>query len=182
MKVKKILLILFLTVLFVVKVFSQQRIIINIKLQKLFLLENNDTIYKYDISSSKVGIGNKENSNMTPLGKHQLAVKIGDNAPLGAIFESRKLTGKMAKIYYDNTDSDEDLVLTRIMRLKGLEAGINLGGNVDSYNRYIYIHGTNEEGLIGTPASHGCIRMKNTDVIELYNSVKVGVPINIISF
>ena len=90
---------------------------------------------------------------------------------MGTIFKARINTKKIAHIYTDKTDNEEDLVTTRILWLKGMEIGLNTGEGIDSYKRYIYIHGTNEEGLIGSPASHGCIRMNNKDVSELFNLV-----------
>ena len=93
------------------------------------------------------------------------------------IFRSRANTGKVAKILTEPIDVEEDLVLTRILWLEGLEPGVNRGPGIDSKSRYIYIHGTNEEGLIGTPASHGCLRMKNDDVIDLFDRVPVGTEV-----
>lgn len=160
--------------------YSQSRIIINIQHQKLYLLEDSDTIADYDISSAKAGIGSNMGSFKTPLGKHKVVNKIGEGLPIGAIFIAREFTGKIAKIYHDNTDVDEDWILTRIIQIRGLEPGINLGGNVDSYRRRIYIHGTNEEGLIGVPASHGCIRMKNNDMIKLFNNTSTNTIVDIV--
>lgn len=93
---------------------------------------------------------------------------IGHNAPAGRIFKSRIDTG----IKYDQDTREENLICTRILRLEGLQPGINKGPGIDSYERYIYIHGTNREKEIGTPLSHGCICMKNTDIIALFNIVK----------
>ena len=96
------------------------------------------------------------------------------------IFKERINTGRYAEIHHTDYDSDEDHVTSRILWLEGLEEGFNKGGNVDSFNRYIYIHGTPEEGLIGKKASHGCIRMFNHDVIELYDLVQEGTKVNIV--
>ncbi len=128
----------------------------------------------YPVSTSKYGIGNESGSNKTPVGFHRIEDKLGDNEPSGMQFRWKKPTGKVLEIYTDSTDVEDDWVTTRIMHLKGLEEGINTGNNIDSYERHIYIHGTQEEGLVGSPASHGCIRMKNQDVIELYNLVNEG--------
>lgn len=134
-------------------------------------LTDGDTVQKvYDISTSKYGIGNVENSNQTPLGIHRIANKIGDNAPPGRIFKSRIDTG----IDWCEDLTEENMVLTRILRLQGLEPGVNNGPGIDSFERYIYIHGTNREDLIGTPMSHGCICMRNKEIIELYDSVEEG--------
>ena len=142
--------------------------------QKLFLVKAGKIIQEYPISTSRYGIGSEAGSNKTPQGKHKIIKKIGDGAPVGTIFRSRLNTGKIATIYTDTTDLEQDDVTTRILRLTGLEKGINQGGNVDSFQRYIYIHGTPEEGLIGRPASHGCIRMRNADVIQLFDTVEEG--------
>lgn len=143
--------------------------------QQLYVKHGDDTIKTYPIATSKYGIGNQLNSYKTPLGLHRVWKKIGEGAPLGAIFKGGQYTGRIAQIYTDSTDLPTDEVTTRILWLEGLEPGINKGGNVDTKNRHIYIHGTPEEGLIGTPSSHGCIRMRNRDVIELYNMVPEGI-------
>lgn len=147
-------------------------ITIDVSKQKLFLFENGKLIRIYPVSTSKYGIGNEKNSRKTPLGTHFIAEKIGEGTNLGTIFESRENTGKIAEIHTDNTDTQEDFITTRILWLKGMELGV--GEGINSYNRYIYIHGTPEEGLIGTPTSHGCIRMKNKDIIELFDLVSQG--------
>lgn len=143
---------------------------VDIKNQRLFFIKNKAVVKTYPVSTSKFGIGNIENSNMTPLGVHQISNKIGHNAPHGRIFRSREDTGEN----YNENMTEENLILTRILRLDGLEPGINKGGKIDSFSRYIYIHGTNREDLIGTPMSHGCICMRNNDIIELFDSVEEG--------
>ncbi|MEM6841846.1 MAG: L,D-transpeptidase [Bacteroidota bacterium] len=153
---------------------SERSIRVSVAEQKLYLVEDGETMKQYPVSTSAYGIGSEAGSNKTPLGKHQVISKFGDGAPLGTIFQSRINTGRVAKIYTDDTDLEEDDVTTRILRLTGLEPGKNKGSGIDSFARYIYIHGTPEEGLIGKPASHGCIRMKNADVVELYNLVGEG--------
>jgi len=152
---------------------------IDISLQRLYLVDNSTIISSYPISSSKYGEGSKQNSFKTPLGSHMIKEMIGDQVPKNTIFISRINTQREAKIIHDQENSDNDYVTTRIMWLDGLEDGKNKGKGVDSYNRYIYIHGTHEEGLIGQKASHGCIRMFNSDVIELFNVVKKGTKVYI---
>jgi len=152
---------------------------IDISLQRLYLLDNSTIISSYPISSSKYGEGSKQNSFKTPLGSHMIKEMIGDQVPKNTIFISRINTQREAKIIHDQENSDNDYVTTRIMWLDGLEDGKNKGKGVDSYNRYIYIHGTHEEGLIGQKASHGCIRMFNSDVIELFSVVKKGTKVYI---
>lgn len=155
---------------------------VSVKYQRLYLIENDSTIRKYPISTASKGIGSIRNSFKTPPGLHSVKRKIGDNVPLGGIFESRIYNGKIAKILTEKEKADGDYVTTRIMWLQGEEPGINRGRNIDSYNRYIYIHGTPEEGFIGQPASHGCIRMKNKDVVDLYNLVDEGTHILILQY
>lgn len=155
---------------------------VSVKYQRLYLIVNDSTIRKYSISTAKKGIGCKANSNKTPSGLHTIKRKIGEDVPEGGILESRIYTGKVAEILIDKQNADKDYVTTRIMWLAGEEPGINKGRNLDSYNRYIYIHGTPEEGYIGEPASHGCIRMTNKDVIELYEFVDEGTPILILKY
>ncbi|MDB4533487.1 L,D-transpeptidase [Vicingaceae bacterium] len=155
---------------------------VSVKHQRLYLIKNDSTIRKYPISTASKGIGSKANSYKTPPGLHTVKRKIGSTVPYGGILASRMYTGKKAKILTDKTKADGDYVTSRIMWLQGEEPGINKGRNMDSYNRYIYIHGTAEEGYIGQPASHGCIRMKNKDVIELFSLVDEGTPILILKY
>jgi len=147
-------------------------IVICISEQKLYLIRQSKILKKYAVSTSKYGVGNKEGSYKTPLGMHCVAHKIGRGARYGEILKSRRRTEKIAKI--NSKDLTEDVITSRILRLKGLEPGINKGKGIDSYGRHIYIHGTPAEYLIGKPASHGCIRMRNKDIIELFNVVKRG--------
>jgi len=153
---------------------------ISLKHQQLFLIEHDSTIKNYPISTSKKGIGNQQDSFQTPHGLHTIKRKIGSDVPCGGILESREFKGEIATIFINKEKAPKDYVTSRILWLEGEESGINKGRKVDSYNRYIYIHGTPEEGYIGQPASHGCIRMKNKDVIELYNIVEEGTPIFIL--
>ncbi|OQX13262.1 MAG: hypothetical protein BWK73_12625 [Thiothrix lacustris] len=151
---------------------SASLLVVDATAQTLFLLENGQVAREWVISTATSGVGSAKGSQQTPLGVHRVAQKLGDGAPLGAIFKARQNTGRIAQIL---TGADErstaDNVTTRILWLDGLEPGLNKGGNVDSYERYIYIHGTDEEGRLGNPASHGCIRMRNADVIDLFNRV-----------
>ena len=153
---------------------AKQMIVIDIATQQLYFLNKQTVQLCYKISSAKLGLGNCQDSYQTPLGLHKIADKIGEGLPKGAIFKARQYHQKQAKIYTDDTLLAEDSILTRILWLKGLEPNINQGEGVDSYRRYIYIHGTAEEGYIGSPVSHGCIRMKNDDIMTLFNQVPVG--------
>ena len=125
----------------------------------------------YPVSTAANGIGNRVDSYMTPRGIHRIEQKIGGGEPRGMVFEARKPTGRVAS-NLDNRDQDE--ITSRILWLGGLEPGINRDGDCDTHSRYIYIHGTSDERRIGQPVSAGCIRMKNADVIELFDDVEVG--------
>tara|TARA_B110000259_G_C13914455_1_gene362247 strand:+ start:254 stop:844 length:591 start_codon:yes stop_codon:yes gene_type:complete len=149
-------------------------IFVSIDAQKLYLIKKNIIIKSYSISSSEYGIGNKNGSNKTPLGLHTIARKIGEKTPINGRMIARVFTGATSIIYLDGSRSKTDDITSRILWLQGEEDGINKGENIDSFKRYIYIHGTSEEGLIGQPASHGCIRLKNKDVIDLYKDVAIG--------
>jgi lipoprotein-anchoring transpeptidase ErfK/SrfK len=154
-------------------------VIISISKQILVLVKHGEIVMSYPISSSAYGIGNRAGSNKTPLGSHKISQKYGNGAAIGTIFKSRVNTGEIAKIYTYDTEIKADLITTRIMWLEGLKPGINKGPGIDSHARYIYIHGTQEEGMIGQPASHGCIRMKNQDVIQLFDVIPVGTLVEI---
>ncbi len=145
--------------------------IINITAQRLDYYHNGKLLAAYPVSTAKRGVGNKEGSYQTPLGMHYVRDKIGANSPSGMIFKGRIETGEIAKIESRPEPTGRELVTTRIIRLSGLEPGINSGSGIDSYDRYIYIHGTHEEGLIGQPVSHGCVRMLNQDVVKLFNQL-----------
>ena len=155
------------------------KIDIDISQQRLYLKQNDDLIKSYPISSSKYGEGSTENSNMTPLGLHVIKEKIGTDVPINTLFISRINTKRTVNIENSRNKTKDDHITSRILWLDGLEEGKNKGNGVDSYSRYIYIHGTHEEGLIGEKASHGCIRMLNNDVIDLYNYVNIGTKVYI---
>ena len=174
---KKAILVIFMSF----NIFAENNLTIEIDIskQRPFLLDNMKIVRSYPISSSKYGEGSTQNSFKTPLGNHVIREMIGNNAIKNTIFTSRINTKRQAEIIHDEAKSDNDYVTTRIMWLDGQEEGKNKGKGVDSYQRYIYIHGTHEEGLIGQKASHGCIRMFNSDVIELFNDVKKGTKVYI---
>ncbi|MGI9227890.1 MAG: L,D-transpeptidase family protein [Gammaproteobacteria bacterium] len=148
-------------------------VIVNISEQKLYVYSNAEYVCEYPVSTSRFGIGQDEGSYKTPLGIHCVQEKIGDNAEFAEVFKARKRTHTCASIEHEKKSTDEDCITSRILWLSGLEEGINKGEGVDSHARYIYIHGTQEEGLIGHAASEGCIRMNNQDVIELYDHLVV---------
>ena len=147
---------------------------VSIENQKMYRIQSKNIIETYDISTSKYGIGNQMGSNKTPTGLHKINSKYGHKTPVNGRMIGRVFYGQIAKIFSDTTTSKTDDITSRILWLEGLENGINKGDNIDSYKRYIYIHGTSEEGRIGIPSSHGCVRMKNKDVIDLFNEVAIG--------
>jgi hypothetical protein len=150
---------------------------VSVSRQTLTFLERNKPVKTYPVSTSKYGVGNKQLSNRTPLGRHQVAKKIGAGVPELTVFKNRVAAGRLNHVNLTHEPVRQDLITSRILWLRGLEPGVNSGKRVDSFHRFIYIHGTADEGLIGTPASHGCIRMKNRDVIELFDRVEEGTPV-----
>jgi len=145
--------------------------VVNIATQKLAYYRDGVLRVEYPVSTAKNGAGNEVHSGKTPTGIHYVREKIGAGTAIGTIFDARLDTGKLAKIEARSRYTGEDLITTRILWLSGLEPGVNLGAGVDTYKRYIYIHGTHEEGLIGQPVSHGCVRMRNQDVVELFDQL-----------
>ncbi len=149
-------------------------LLVSVKDQKMYHIKQGEVLSEYVISSSVYGEGSKDGSNKTPLGLHKVKSKFGDKTPINGKMIGRVFYGKITTIYTGNSKSKTDDVLSRILWLDGMEEGLNKGDGIDSYSRYIYIHGTSEEGQLGKPASHGCIRMKNKEVIELYEKIKIG--------
>lgn len=144
-------------------------ILVKISNQSLILYKDFEEIKKYKVSTSIYGEGSDEGSNKTPLGAHYIKDYIGKDIDFLTIFQNRKPINKKTEIIKEQKYSDQDIISSRILWLEGLEEGKNKGVNVDTYQRYIYIHGTNEESLLGKKASHGCIRMSNNDIITLCN-------------
>jgi len=153
---------------------KQLLVLVSVARQELYLVQNSKVTSTYRISTSKKGVGSTAGSDKTPPGIHRVKEKYGEGAKEGAIFKGRAYIGREAEIVTEPISVNTDDVTTRILWLEGLEPGKNKGEGIDSYKRYIYIHGTPEEGLIGTPASHGCIRMLNREVIEVFNKVPIG--------
>lgn len=152
------------------KVDRDHSILISVHDQEMLVTKKGKPVKAYPISTSKFGLGTQNGSKKTPLGKMAIAKKIGDNAPAGAVFKNRRRTGE---ILPPNAPG-RDPIVSRILWLTGQESS-----NRNTYNRYIYIHGTPEEFRIGTPASYGCVRMKSKDVIDLYKRVGVGADVRI---
>jgi lipoprotein-anchoring transpeptidase ErfK/SrfK len=147
----------------------EPRIRISVRRQQLVLKSGRTKLVEYPVSTSRFGLGSKEGSFKTPTGKFRIAEKIGEGMPVRTVFKSRRPVKATKKLL-----REEDLVMTRILWLDGLERR-----NANTHDRYVYIHGTNHEDEIGTPASHGCVRMKNADLLELFERVKVGTPVEI---
>lgn len=156
-------------------------IYIAVKRQKMFYIENDRVLAEYTISTSGKGIGSEWGSNKTPHGLHRIREKVGGDVPYGGIIKEKVFTGNIAEINLAASAHPGDLITTRLFHLEGLEQGVNLGGQCDSYHRGIMIHGTPDEGLIGKPVSHGCIRMNNTDVINLFDAVPNGTYVLILN-
>ena len=148
----------------------EPKIRISVRRQQLVLKSGRKKLAEYPVSTSRFGLGSKEGSFKTPTGKFRIAEKIGDGMPAGTVFKSRRPAKATPKLL-----REEDLVMTRILWLDGLERR-----NANTHDRYVYIHGTNHEDEIGTPASHGCVRMKNADLLELFERVKVDTPVEIV--
>lgn len=146
-------------------------LVVRVDTQTLDFFEYGTLVSSYPISTAKNGLGETQDSEKTPRGWHRVAEKIGENEPSGTVFVGRQKTGELFNADLLKQHPDRDWILTRIIRLQGLEEGKNLGGNVDSYARYIYIHGTAAEGQLGTPISKGCVRMANDDIIKLFEQV-----------
>jgi hypothetical protein len=151
---------------------TRHQIVVSTREQKLALVDRGNVLAIYPVSTSKFGLGDWRGSRFTPLGKLEIAQKVGDNAPPGAVFKDRLRTGEVVA-----PDSPgRDPIVTRILWLRGLEAQ-----NANAFSRDIYIHGTPEERRIGTPASYGCIRMRSSDIIQLYGIVGTGAAVTIVN-
>ena len=148
---------------------AQAKIDISVSKQRLTLKLGRKKLGEYPVSTSQFGLGTEEGSLRTPTGRFRIVEKIGDGLPLGTVFKSRRPVKATKKLL-----QTEDLIMTRILWLDGLDPG-----NANTHERFIYIHGTNHEESIGKPVSHGCIRMKNADLLELYKLVDVDTPVAI---
>ncbi|HWL92698.1 MAG TPA: L,D-transpeptidase [Phycisphaerae bacterium] len=144
---------------------------VSVTRQELIGIRDGRVEFTYVCSTAEKGVGNRENSYQTPRGWHLIDEKIGEGLPAGAVLVSRRFTGEVWK---PGSETTRDMVLSRIMWLRGLEPGVNRGTGIDSHDRFIYIHGTPAENRLGTPASMGCVRLSNADTIELYELVRSG--------
>jgi len=158
------------------------KINITIATQQLDLLDGRgQLIRQYRISSAKNGTGQENGSFCTPLGKHIIRAKIGADQPINTVFIKRRPTGEIYSPEFAAQFPKRDWILTRILWLSGCEPGFNRLGTVDTMRRYIYIHGTPDSVEMGKPGSIGCIRMRNSDLLELFDRISVGAPVEIIA-
>jgi len=158
----------------------ERQIRVDLARQELVLLEEGVEVARYPVSTAAKGAGERDGSEQTPRGLHEVRARIGAGAPLRAVFEGRRPTGEVCTPALARSQPKRDWILTRILWLRGLERGRNRGGDVDSMRRYIYIHGTPDEHELGRPASHGCIRMANADVADLFERVSAGTRVEIV--
>lgn len=152
---------------------------VNIANQTLSVFDDTKLLKQYSISSGKNGVGELKNSGQTPRGLHIIRAKIGAHSPANAVFVGRRPTGEIYAPDLRAQFPERDWILTRIFWLSGLELHKNRLGNVDTMQRYIYIHGTPDDVVLGVPGSKGCIRMRNADIIELFDMIPIGTKIQI---
>lgn len=150
---------------------------VSIARQRLELLENDRVVRSYLVSTARNGVGEKTGSGCTPRGLHQVRARIGSGAPIHSVFVGRRPTGEIYDAELERQFPDRDWILSRILWLSGLEPGRNRFGDVDTASRYIYIHGSPDRQVQGVPDSHGCIRMRNADIVELFDRVPAGTRI-----
>jgi lipoprotein-anchoring transpeptidase ErfK/SrfK len=154
-------------------------IAIDLRKQQLTLFEASAATRVYSVSSSKHGAGELQGSLRTPRGRHRIRAMIGAGSAPGAVFVGRRPTGEIWSPELARAHPERDWILSRILWLSGLEKGFNRLGEVDTLRRFIYIHGMPDSEPNGKPGSIGCIRMRNADIIELFDRVAVGTPVTI---
>lgn len=159
---------------------QNRRVIININQQTLILTDDNETLKKYIVSTAKNGAGELFGSECTPRGKHIISEKIGAGCLADTVFVGRLTTGELYHEELRQKFPTRDWILTRILWLSGSEPGRNKGGETDTHDRYIYIHGSPDDIVMGAPGSRGCIRMNNQDIIELFDLVDSKTSVDII--
>ena len=137
-------------------------------------------IRRYAVSTGERGAGERSGSLCTPRGRHRIRARIGAGAPAGAVFRGRRPTGEVWTAEFAAAHPGRDWILSRILWLCGEEPGRNRGGEVDTMRRYIYVHGTGDDQPMGVARSHGCVRMRNHDIIELFELVPAGTVVEIV--
>lgn len=150
---------------------------VSIRQQRLFVMQGDECQVVYPVSTASAGAGEQNGSGCTPRGRHYVRACIGGGLPSGTVFVGRRPTGEVYTPALAAEYPQRDWILTRILWLCGLETGRNRGGSVDTQRRYIYIHGTPDTEPMGVPRSHGCIRMRNADLLALFDQVQPGTPI-----
>lgn len=155
----------------------KHRIVVNVAEQRLQLHADDKVVMNVPISTAKKGVGEVANSEQTPRGWHKVRAMIGGDAPENAVFVGRRDTGEVYSPELREAYPDRDWILTRILWLSGTEPGKNRLHSVDTMRRYIYIHGCPDEDEMGTPSSHGCVKMRNADVIKLFSVVSPGTEV-----
>lgn len=158
---------------------TNRRILIDIAVQSLVLLHAGRQLGAYSVSTGRNGVGELNGSGCTPRGLHRVRLKIGDGCPIGTVFKARRPTGEVFDADLAAAHPGRDWILTRILWLTGCESNCNRGGGVDTLRRYIYIHGCPDSEPMGEPRSHGCIRMRNRDLVELFDQTPVGTLVEI---
>jgi lipoprotein-anchoring transpeptidase ErfK/SrfK len=158
---------------------TQEHLNIDIARQQLSIIKLGNKVHSYPISTAKNGTGELKGSECTPRGWHSIRAKIGENQALQTVFIGRRPTGEIYSHELATLHPQRDWILTRILWLGGLEPHKNRYGNVDSTWRYIYIHGSPDDTVTDSPQSHGCIRMKNADLLDLFNRIDVGIKVYI---
>ena len=159
-----------------------QRIEVQLAAQQLIGFGTADRMLcHYSIASAANGVGQQQRSECTPLGEHRVRAKVGDGAAVNSVFVGRRLSGEIYSEKLASQFPNRDWILTRILWLCGNQPGFNRGGTVDTMRRYIYIHGAPDSHAMGAPSSHGCIKMRNADILELFQRVSVGTAVNIIN-
>ena len=153
---------------------SDDLITVSIAEQRLLLQQNGEIIMDTAISTAKNGPGELSGSECTPRGQHTIRARIGEGCEPNTVFIGRRPTGELFSEALRGQHPTRDWILTRILWLCGLEPGHNRGGDVDTMRRYVYIHGCPDSDQMGTPGSHGCVKMRNHNIIELFDRVKVG--------
>ena len=156
-----------------------QRLVVCVATQTLHAYRDGKEVKRYPVSTAARGPGQAVGSEQTPLGRHRIRLKIGADAPAGAVFVGRRPTGEIWNPELDARHPERDWILTRILWLSGAEPGHNRYGDVDTLRRFIYIHGTPDHLPLGAANSHGCVRMRNDDIIELFEHVSNGTPVDI---
>lgn len=159
---------------------SDQSIHISLERQCLTLVDGNGSILaEYPVSTALNGTGEQDGSGCTPQGSHYVRAMIGDGQPIYTVYRGRRPTGEIYSPELAAKHPARDWILTRILWLCGRETGKNRGPGVDTFRRFIYIHGTPDTEPMGVPLSHGCVRMRNDDVIDLFNRVSTGIAVSI---